>query len=233
MPVTLNADERRVLGVLIEKSYCTPEQYPLTLNAIVVGSNQKSCRDPISQLSEDNVLDALESLRKKDLASLVRQMSGRTDRYRHRATDTWQIEGRDAAVIAELLLRGPQTDGELRTHASRMVPIPGLPELAAIIEKLESRPDPFLRRLSPPGRKRGVKYAHTFYAPGKEPKLEEDTGENDEDGPELSASEPGSASASARGGTSVRSELEELRALHLALSERVDALEARLRDLTG
>lgn len=172
MPLHLNSDERRVLGVLIEKSFCTPEQYPLTLNALVVGSNQKSCRNPLSHLDEGQVLDAMDGLREKRLASLVRSTGGRTDRYRHLAKDALEIDGREAAVLGELLLRGPQTDGELRQRANRMVAIDGFPQLGEILERLMGREEPFVRRLSPDGQRRGVKYAHTFYPPGKEPALE-------------------------------------------------------------
>ncbi|HLU49588.1 MAG TPA: DUF480 domain-containing protein, partial [Planctomycetota bacterium] len=206
-------------------SYATPEQYPLTLNALVVGSNQKSCRDPLMSLGEEEILDALDALREHRLVSLVRTAGGRADRYRHLVGDAWGITGKEAAVIAELLLRGPQTDGELRQRASRMVPIESLPDLAAIIEKLETREDPLVRRLSPPGRKRGAKYAHTLYAPGKEPALEEDGPEDDE---ASSDSEPGTT----RGGRSgVREEVEALRAEVEAMRAEIEALRQRLEAL--
>lgn len=219
MAVSLNATERRVLGVLIEKSYATPEQYPLTLNALVTGSNQKSCRDPVMNIGEEEVLDAIDKLRDYKLAALVRTSGGRTDRYRHLVADAWDLEGKEAAVVAELLLRGPQTDGELRQRASRMVPIESLFDLATIIEKLESRSDPLIRRLTPPGRKRGAKYAHNLYPAGKEPALEE--GDEDE---EEERSEPTTPRSGASG---LRSEVEALRAEIAELRARIEVLESQ------
>jgi uncharacterized protein YceH (UPF0502 family) len=160
----LNFVERRVLGVLIEKGFTTPEQYPLSLNSIVVGSNQKSCRDPVSALGEEAVLDSLEGLRRKGLATLVRMEGSRVDRWRHHAGQPLGLGPKELAVLAELLLRGPQTDGELRGRSSRMVAIETLEELGAILETLRSRQEPLVERLGPPGRRRGVKYAHTFYS---------------------------------------------------------------------
>ena len=171
----LSFNERRVLGVLIEKSLTTPEQYPLTLNSLVNGCNQKSCRDPISYLDENEVEDAVESLREKQLLTLIRSSGGRTDRYKHRMADTLQIDSRRVAVLGELLLRGPQTDGELRQRASRMVAIPNLQDLSATIDELRNHAGGcFVRRLGPEGRKRGTKYAHTLYPPGEAPDGEDD-----------------------------------------------------------
>ena len=175
MALALDAAERRVLGVLLEKGFTTPEQYPLTLNGLVTGCNQKSCRDPHMHLGEEKVLDALDDLRGKGLAALTRTVGGRTDRYKHRVADTLHIEGREAAVLTELLVRGPQTDGELRQRASRMVTIPGLPELAASLERLRSREEPLVTRLGTAERRRGVKYAHTLYPENERPAEEAST----------------------------------------------------------
>ena len=98
----LSANERRVLGVLIEKAHTTPEQYPLTINSIVTASNQKSCREPQMHLDDGQVWDALDRLRELEVASLVRTTGGRTDRFRQKVADTWGIEGKQAAVLAEL-----------------------------------------------------------------------------------------------------------------------------------
>ncbi|MBI4583935.1 MAG: YceH family protein [Planctomycetes bacterium] len=165
MELTFN--ERRVLGVLLEKGFTTPDQYPLTLNALVTASNQKSCRHPVTQLTEDQVLEALDRLRKKGLCSLVQPAGGRTNRWRHLVRETWQLDGAEGAVLAELLLRGPQTDGELRQNASRMAPLESLEALHQAIEKLRGRTEPLAVRLGPEERRRGVRYAHTFY-PGAE-----------------------------------------------------------------
>jgi hypothetical protein len=243
MALVLNVAERRVLGVLIEKGLSTPEQYPLTLNSLVLGCNQKSCRDPMTSLGEDDVLRAVDSLRSKQLVTVVRAAGSRADRYKHRAADTLKIEGKEAAVVAELLLRGPQSDGELRAHASRLVPIPGLPELAVVIEKLRQREEPFVVRLGGEGRRRGIKYAHTFYTDNERPR-EEDFEEVEDAaaaGPAHPAAPPpavavspplGSAASRAPLGPSPLSggasngAVEELRRELTLLKERVEELEA-------
>ena len=167
MATELTFSERRVLGVLIEKSFTTPEQYPLSVNGVLVGSNQKSCREPASSLDEAAVLESLESLRHKGFTTLVR--GSRVDRWKQRFSETLLLEASESAILAELLLRGPQTDGEIRQRASRMRPLDGLEAVERVIESLSSRPEPLVQRLGPPGRKRGVKYAHTFYPPAEQP----------------------------------------------------------------
>lgn len=169
MAIELSFVERRVLGALVEKALTTPEQYPLTLNSAVTACNQKSCRDPASHLDEGEVLTALDSLRGKGFATLVRSEGSRTDRWKHRFTETLRLSGKEAAILAELLLRGPQTDGELRQRASRMVPIEAIEEVGTILDGLEARPEPLIARLGPPERRRGVKFAHTFYPPEERP----------------------------------------------------------------
>jgi uncharacterized protein YceH (UPF0502 family) len=165
----LSFAERRVLGVLIEKGFTTPDQYPLTLNSVVVGSNQKSCRDPVSHVGEETVLDSLDSLRQKGFVICVRAEGSRADRWKHRTGDCLDLDSREVAVLAELLLRGPQTDGELRQRASRMVPISDLSDVEEIIARLGSREEPLIQRLGPPGKRRGIKYAHTLYPADEQP----------------------------------------------------------------
>ena len=228
MPRELNFSERRVLGVLIEKGYTTPEQYPLSLNALVNGCNQKSCRDPMTAFDEEQVLDALDSLRDKGLAMLVRSGGARVDKYRHQAAGTFELEAKPLAILAELLLRGPQTDGELRQRASRMRPIESLDELRELIDALEAADDPFLRRLGPAGRRRGVKYAHCFYPPKEAP--QEEAGDDDVAAPSaapVSASPPRAPAPAPAPGP----------APDPAVVERVTALERRVeileRELTA
>jgi len=167
MAIELNFAERRVLGVLIEKAFTTPEQYPLSVNSVVVGSNQKSCREPMSSLDEPSVLETLESLRQKGFTTLVR--GSRVDRWKQRIGETLVLDPKETAVLAELFLRGPQTDGELRQRASRMRPLETLEEVEQVLESLMSRPEPLVERLGHPGRRRGVKYAHTFYPASERP----------------------------------------------------------------
>ena len=129
----LEGIERRVLGVLIEKAKTTPDAYPLSLNALRSGCNQKNNRAPVMQLEEEHIEDALESLRKSGAVAIV-QGEGRVDRCRHLAYDWLGVDKVELAVMAELLLRGSQTVGELRGRAARMEPIKGLTELQPILD---------------------------------------------------------------------------------------------------
>src|SRR5437868_4374278 len=118
--IQLSPDESRVLGVLIEKATTTPEQYPLSLNAIVNGASQKNNRDPVLTMSEEQANEAVEGLRGKGLLVRIDQLGSRVHKYRHSVIETLHVRAGEAAILAELLLRGPQTLGELRGRASRM-----------------------------------------------------------------------------------------------------------------
>ena len=111
----LDPKERRALGVLVEKQKTTPDAYPMSLNALVTGCNQKSNRDPVMFLSEDDVEYTLSRLQKGGL--VIKITGGRVERWRHTLYDTWHVDKVEMAVLGELLLRGPQTEGELRTRA--------------------------------------------------------------------------------------------------------------------
>jgi uncharacterized protein YceH (UPF0502 family) len=150
--------QRRVLGVLIEKAKTTPEGYPLSLNALKSGCNQKSNRSPLMQLEEPQIDEALEELRKVGAVSQV-QGGGRVDRYRHLAYEWLGVEKVELAVMAELLLRGAQTVGELRGRAARMEPIKDLGELRPTLDSLEAKR--LIMYLTPAGR--GSIVTHTLY----------------------------------------------------------------------
>lgn len=141
--------QRRVLGVLVEKAKTTPENYPLSLNALRNGCNQKNNRAPLMQLEETQVEEALDELRRLGAVTLV-QGSGRVDKYRHLAYEWLNIEKAELAVMAELLLRGAQTVGELRGRAARMEPIKDLSELRPVLDGLEAKS--LIQYLTPPGR---------------------------------------------------------------------------------
>ncbi|MDR3633871.1 MAG: YceH family protein [Isosphaeraceae bacterium] len=160
--VPLNPRERRVLGVLVEKAKTTPEYYPLTVAAIVTGSNQKSNRDPITNYDADDVEEILQGLRKKGAVVMV-EGGGRVVRWKHTLYDWLKVTKVELAVIAELLLRGPQTEGDLRARASRMEPFPDLPALQTVLESLTAKG--LVVYLSPPGVKRGVVVTHGIYPP--------------------------------------------------------------------
>jgi len=121
--------EARALGVLVEKALTTPEQYPLTLNAVVNGANQKVNRDPLLSLSDDEASEALDGLIDKELARKVFPGNSRVDKYCHTGTSTLKVEPVQLALLAELMMRGPQTPAELRVRAGRMMPIDAFWEL--------------------------------------------------------------------------------------------------------
>jgi uncharacterized protein YceH (UPF0502 family) len=147
----LDANERRVLGVLIEKGKTTPEQYPLSLNAVVTGCNQKSNRDPVMHLDEESASRALTSLRQSGAVAEVFG-SGKIPRYRHLAYEWLGVGKEELAILGELLLRGEQSEGDLRGRASRMDPISDLDALRTHLDTLASRD--LIVWLSPPGRGR-------------------------------------------------------------------------------
>lgn len=153
MDATLNAIEVRVLGCLIEKELSTPEYYPLSLNALATACNQKSNRDPVLSLDEAEVSRALDSLRFKQFA-LVAAGGGRVTKYRHALVEKFRFSPAELAVLCELLVRGPQTVGELRTRGERMHPFGDLSEVEAVLEDLMERTPPLVAKLPrQPGRK--------------------------------------------------------------------------------
>jgi uncharacterized protein YceH (UPF0502 family) len=154
----LDRTERRVLGVLIEKAKTTPDNYPLSLNALTNGCNQKSNRFPQMQLEDGDVQDTCERLRTMGAIALI-QGDGRVEKYRHLAYDWLSVDKKEIAVMGELLLRGAQSIGELRARAARMEPIPGLTELRPIIESLRKKK--LIILLTPPGR--GCVLTHALY----------------------------------------------------------------------
>jgi uncharacterized protein YceH (UPF0502 family) len=169
MDLELDAHEARVLGVLIEKDLTTPDQYPLTLNATAAGCSQKSNRDPVLEFLEGDVYAALQKLIRKGLAGSVHPVGSRVEKFRHNAEAVLKIEPPGLAVMAELLLRGPQQPGELRARASRMSPVESLPALMDILQPLVERG--LVRRLAPTPGSRAERYAHTL-APLAHPTVE-------------------------------------------------------------
>jgi hypothetical protein len=155
----LSDAEARVLGSLVEKEITTPEYYPLSLNALVHACNQKSNREPLMNLEEDTVRQALRTLSEQ---ALTRSASGdsRVEKYEHRLADTFNFTRPETAILCELLLRGPQTPGELRSRAERMHPFEDLSVVQSTLKHLMERNPPLvklLRRL--PGNKE-ARYAH-------------------------------------------------------------------------
>lgn len=165
--LTLSPYERRVLGVLVEKAKTTPDIYPLSVNALVSGCNQKSNRDPLLEMSDVDVEDILADLQKKGL--VVKITGGRVERWRHMLYDTFRIGKVELAIVGELLLRGPQTEGELRGRASRMEPIDDLEVLRATLKPMAERG--LVVYLTPEGR-RGTTLTHGFHEPAERERLQ-------------------------------------------------------------
>lgn len=157
--IQLTADECRVLGVLIEKELTTPEQYPLTLNGVINGSNQKNNRNPVMEMDEDRARDALEGLREKGLVVRVDQAGGRVPKFRQESPQKLGISRYELVVLAELMLRGPQTLGELRGRASRMHHLDTLEVVKEMLTKMMTREEPLVRELPPSPGSRAERYA--------------------------------------------------------------------------
>jgi hypothetical protein len=160
-PITeLTRAQRRVLGVLVEKGITTPEVYPLTLKGATAGCNQKSNRDPVVNYDEDKVEQVLDELRTLGLAAVVHTESGRSARYRHYMRHRFTLTEPQLAILTELLLRGRQSLGELRTRASRMAPIDSLEQLRT---ELNGLIDLKLVRSDGPLDRRGAEVDHNLY----------------------------------------------------------------------
>lgn len=160
MELHLTAQEARVLGCLIEKEMTTPEYYPLSLNGLTNACNQKSNRDPVMTLDETEVVRALDALRFQGLAMQAASDGGRVPKYRHNLAQKLYLEGEEQAILCELLVRGPQTVGELRSRCERMHPFSNLEEVEEALHLLATRKVPLLVKLPrQPGRKE-QRFAH-------------------------------------------------------------------------
>ncbi len=156
MDLTLDAEEVRVLGSLLEKEITTPEYYPLSLNALLNACNQKSNRDPIVHFDEETLERALYTLREKGLLVSITGAGSRVPKYSHRISEKLNLGRRELAILCELMLRGPQTLGELRTRAERMHPFGDLAEVESVLDHMPELVTKLARR---PGEKE-ARYAH-------------------------------------------------------------------------
>ncbi len=158
----LTAIETRVLGSLIEKDITTPDYYPLSLNALVNACNQKNNRDPVMTLDESLVRDALATLQEKRLAGPASGADSRVTKFEHRLQEVFNFDRREIAVVCVLLLRGPQTPGELRSRTDRMYHFEALEDVISTLERLAQREPPLARVLPrQPGTKES-RYTHLF-----------------------------------------------------------------------
>jgi hypothetical protein len=167
MKIELTFIEARVIGSLIEKQITTPDQYPLSLNALVNACNQKSNRDPVLDLDERTVQQTLDDLGRKHFVVEKSGFGSRVPKYQHRFCNTeygtLKLDPQELAIVCELLLRGPQTPGELRSRASRMAPFTDVSEVEAALTRLSAREDgPFVVRLAREAGRRDSRYAHLF-----------------------------------------------------------------------
>ena len=163
--IVLNPVEARVLGALVEKEVTTPEYYPLSLNALMNACNQRSNREPVTNLDEDEVRSALRKLEDKRLAGPVRGTETRVTKYEHTLGEVFNLNRAETALVCVLLLRGPQTPGELRGRTERMHRFEELTDVAAGLQKLMDREPPLAAVLPrQPGTKES-RYAHLLCGP--------------------------------------------------------------------
>lgn len=228
MNIQLTALEARLIGSLIEKAITTPDQYPLSLNALTNACNQKSNRDPVLALDERTVQEAVEGLVKKHLVLEKSGFGSRVPKYQHRFCNTGfgslEFTPVETAIICELLLRGPQTPGELRTRVPRLAPLREGSEIDTALENLATRPDgPFVKQLPREPGRRDSRYAHLFSGEDQIP-LTEAEAQGDalaEDG-----SRPNMSGTEARGSLAAR--VQSLEEQVAALRQELEALRARI-----
>jgi len=232
----LSLIQRRVLGVLVEKAKTTPDAYPLSLNALVTASNQKSNREPLLNLTDEEVEEALVALQKHPLVSRI--SGGRVERWRHLLYEAWKADKVELAVLGELLLRGPQTEGELRGRASRMEPIDDLDALRVILKRLTERN--LVVYLTPEGR-RGTVVTHGFHDPAELPHLRKLHGAAAVSAESLAATPVGSVPNSTSeaavtrltpdNSNTLQTKVEDLEAVVSDLRGQVDSLKIQLQKL--
>ena len=160
MTIFLTPAEARVLGSLVEKEIATPEYYPLSLNALVNACNQKSNRDPVMQLEEQQVREALHALEDQQLAGPARGADGRVAKYEHHLQEVFNFTRGETAVVCELLLRGPQTPGELRNRAERLHRFEEAADVLAVLHRLAERAPALVVALPRQPGAREVRYSH-------------------------------------------------------------------------
>jgi uncharacterized protein YceH (UPF0502 family) len=218
--ILLTPHEARVIGCLLEKQRTTPEHYPLSLNALTNACNQKSNRDPVLELDEPTVQGTIDALIKKGYVSEKTGFGSRVTKYQHRFCNTefgtLKLSDQELGIVCVLLLRGPQTPGELRTRAERLCRFQDIHEVESALDQLMQRDDgPFVTRLPREPGKREARFAHRF---GGETAIDD-------------AAEPASSVSSRPETDSVR--VERLEKTVSQLRDEVDSLKARLDRLSS
>jgi uncharacterized protein YceH (UPF0502 family) len=158
----LSFEEGRVLGCLMEKAKTTPDSYPLSLNALINACNQKTSRLPVTDLDEGDIMEAIEGLRSKRLIHRVDQAGARTPKFQHRAIETIDIENDEAALLCVLLLRGPQTPGEIRSRTERLYAFDSTAEVEQMLRDLADRSRPLVKVIPPSQGRKEPRY-HQLY----------------------------------------------------------------------
>jgi uncharacterized protein len=225
----LDPVEVRVLGSLMEKERTTPDNYPLTVNALTAACNQSSNRDPVMSLNEGDVVQALDGLTRRSLVRGVHRSDSRVRRYRHTLTEALHLHAEEAAVLCVLMLRGPQTSGEIRNRGGRLFEFRDIPHVEVTLQSLITLAEPLVAQLPRrPGHKE-VRYAQLL---GGVPSPEEwaTGGGGEEDGDV----QGGVASHTARGAGAARvdaleQEVAMLREELAGLRARLDAFEAQFQ----
>ena len=219
----LSSIEIRVLGALMEKARTTPDIYPLTLRALVSACNQKTSRDPLTDYDEEDVLAALDSLREKHLAMRVDMAGSRTAKFRENTSPQWNLEREEYALLATLLLRGPQTPGQLRQRSERLFSFAELSQVSDWLKRMQEREEEPHTLVQSLGREPGTKeirYAHTLAplpdppSPGESPL-------------------PGEESVRAPEPSPMRERIATLEADVRILQDKVSNLESILNELTS
>jgi uncharacterized protein YceH (UPF0502 family) len=219
----MSAKQRRVLGTLMEKSKTTPDVYPMSFTGLMTGCNQKSNRAPITNYTVEQVETIVDELRTMGAATIV-QGSGRVTKVRHNGYVWLGIQKVEAAIMTELLLRGEQTLGELRTRASRMEPIADLEELKRLMDSLKQKD--LVVDLTPPGR--GQMVSHNLYPEWELEAVRKNVAAGMASAPSEEDHEDGNSSSPSAPRQRVQSEFEELRAALQALTARVQKIESEL-----
>lgn len=159
LPV-LDAQEIRVLGALMEKARTTPDYYPMTINGLTAACNQKTSRSPVVNFDEEMVVTTLNTLKRKTLVSTATGGSSRTVKYKHNMALVFPLEPAELALLCLLMLRGPQTPGELNTNAGRLYEFDSLEEVQAVLEKLSAYQTPFVQQLARRAGQKEMRYTH-------------------------------------------------------------------------
>ena len=206
MDQPLDAVAVRVLGALIEKESTTPDNYPLTLNALTLACNQSSNRDPVMSLDEAAVLDSINKLIARSLVHAVYRSDSRAKRYRHVMAETMKLHPAEIAIMGVLMLRGAQTLGEIRTRSARLFEFRDLPHVEVTLQALSTLPTPLVMQLPRrPGQKE-VRYAHLLSGEPAIDMHEEEVAEAP------TPPQPGRVDALAQEVQTLRNELADLRA---------------------